>query len=101
MGENNAAEQPNTPKRARILAAVVPFAGLAALLVGGFIAYSNREYVGWFAYAPLSNTTFMANGAALITQGMQLGLAIAVVGLLLLAFWAGHRIGSRTRSKSR
>jgi heme/copper-type cytochrome/quinol oxidase subunit 1 len=80
---------------------VVPFAGLAALLVGGFIAYSNREYVGWFAYAPLSNTTFMANGAALITQGMQLGLAIAVVGLLLLAFWAGHRIGSRTRSKSR
>jgi heme/copper-type cytochrome/quinol oxidase subunit 1 len=96
MGGNNAAEQPNMPKRARILTAALPFAGLAALLVGGLIAYFNREFVGWFAYAPLSNTPFTANGAAFITQGTQLGLAIAVVGLLLLAFWTGYRVGRKT-----
>ncbi|SER30369.1 hypothetical protein [Arthrobacter sp. OV608] len=96
MGENNAAEQPNTPKRVKVRAAVVPLAGFAAVLAGGLIAFLNRDYVGWFAYAPLSSTPFSANGAALITQGTQIGVAIAVVGLLLLAFWAGHRIGRRS-----
>jgi heme/copper-type cytochrome/quinol oxidase subunit 1 len=96
MGENNAAEQPNTPERTSIRAAVVPLAGFAAVLVGGLIAYFNRDFVGWFAYAPLSNTSFSGNGIAFITQGTQIGLAIAVVGLLLLAFWAGYRIGRRS-----
>jgi heme/copper-type cytochrome/quinol oxidase subunit 1 len=97
MGENNAAEQPNTSKPAKILLTFLPFAGLAAVLAGGLIAFLNRDYIGWFAYAPLSNTPFSANGAALITQGTQIGLAVAVVGLLLLAFWAGYRIGRKTR----
>jgi hypothetical protein len=96
MGENNAAEQPNTSKPGKLLITVLPFAGLAAVLVGGLIAYFNREFVGWFAYAPLSNMPFTANGAAFITQGTQIGLAIAVVGLLLLAFWAGYRLGRKT-----
>jgi heme/copper-type cytochrome/quinol oxidase subunit 1 len=71
----------------------VPFLGLAAVLVGGLIAYLNRDFVGWFAYAPLSNKPFSANGAAFITQGTQAGLAIMVSGLLVLAFWAGYRMG--------
>jgi heme/copper-type cytochrome/quinol oxidase subunit 1 len=95
MGENHAAEQANTPKPARAFAAILPFAGFAAVLVGGLVAYLNRDYAGWFAYAPLSNRPFTANNAALITQGTQLGLAIAVVGLLLLTFWAGYRTGTR------
>ena len=74
---------------------------VAAVLAGGLIAFLNRDYIGWFAYAPLSNTPFTVNGAALITQGTQIGLAVAVVGLLLLAFWAGHRIGMRTGAKNR
>ena len=96
MGENNAAEQPNTPKRVKVRAAVVPLAGFAAMLAGGLIAFLNRDYVGWFAYAPLSNTPFSGNGIAFITQGTQVGLVIAVVGLLLLAFWAGYRTGRRS-----
>jgi heme/copper-type cytochrome/quinol oxidase subunit 1 len=98
MGENNAAEQPNTSKS--FLLTVLPFAGFAgfaAVLAGGLIAFLNRDYIGWFAYAPLSNTPFSANGAALITQGTQVGLAVAVVGLVLLAFWAGYRVGRKTR----
>lgn len=95
MGENNTPEE-NTPgKRAKVPAAVVPFTGLAAVLVGLLVAWMNRDYVGWFAYAPLSNGTFIANGAALITQGTQAGLAIVVLGLLMLTFWAGYRLGRR------
>ena len=101
MGENNAAEQPNTSKPGKLLLTVLPFAGLAAVLAGGLIAFLNRDYIGWFAYAPLSNTPFTVNGAALLTQGTQIGIAITVVGLLLLAFWAGHRIGRRSGAKNR
>ena len=95
MGETNAAEQPNTSKS--FLLTVLPFAGFAAVLAGGLIAFLNRNYIGWFAYAPLSKTPFTVNGAALITQGTQVGIALTVVGLLLLAFWAGYRVGRKTR----
>jgi hypothetical protein len=57
--------------------------------------------VGWFAYAPLSNAPFSANGAAFITQGTQAGLAIMGAGLLVLAFWAGYRVGRRVSPGSR
>lgn len=95
MGENDTPEENIPSKRAKVPAAVVPLAGLATVLVGLLVAWLNRDYVGWFAYAPLSNTTFSANGAALITQGTQVGLAVVVLGLLVLALWAGYRIGRR------
>ncbi|WP_426228268.1 hypothetical protein [Pseudarthrobacter sp. DSP2-3-2b1] len=95
MGENDTPEETTPHRPARVPAAVVPLAGLAAVLAGLFIAWLNRDYVGWVAHAPLSNTTFTANGAALVTQGTQVGLAIVVLGLLMLAFWAGYRIGRR------
>ena len=95
MGENDTPEG-RTPRRAaKVRAAAAPLAGLAAVLVGVLVAWLNRDYVGWFAYALLSNTTFTANGAALITQGTQVGLAIVGLGLLTIAFWAGYRIGRR------
>ncbi|MEO8281863.1 MAG: hypothetical protein ABI568_00430 [Pseudarthrobacter sp.] len=73
--------------------------GLAAVLAGLMVARLNRDFTGWFAYAPLSNTPFAANGAAIVTQGTQLGLATTAVGLLLLAFWAGYRTGRRGASQ--
>lgn len=99
MGENDTPEENTPSKRAKVPAAVVPLAGLATVLVGVLVALLNRDYIGWFAYAPLSNTTFTANGAALITQGTQVGLAIVVLGLLVLALWAGYRIGRRGLSR--
>jgi heme/copper-type cytochrome/quinol oxidase subunit 1 len=96
MGENKTAQERRKP--ARLLAAVVPLAGLAAVLVGCLIAWNNSEAsFGWFAYAPLSNDPFSGSGIAFVTQGMQIGLGVAVFGLLVLAFWAGYRIGSRAR----
>ena len=98
MGENNTPEERRPSKRTKLPAVVVPFLGLAAVLVGGLIAYLNRDLVGWFAYAPLSNKPFSANGAAFITQGTQAGLAIMGAGLLVLAFWAGYRVGVKGSS---
>ncbi|WP_347559565.1 hypothetical protein [Arthrobacter sp. S39] len=78
-------------------AAVVPAAGLVAVLVGCVVAWSNANAtIGWFAYAPLSSQPFSGNGMAFVSQGTQIGLAVAVAGLLVLAFWAGYRIGRRT-----
>lgn len=96
MGEDNTSKE-NEPSRRAVPAAAVPLLGLVAVLAGVLIAYLNRDFTGWFAYAPLSNQPFTANGAAFITQGTQVGLAVMVAGLLVLAFWAGYRLGRRPR----
>jgi hypothetical protein len=97
MGENNTPDASKTPRPARFRGAVLPIAALAVVLVGCFVAWSNSQNVsfGWFAYAPLSNEPFSGSGLAFVTPGTQAGLAIAVVGLLVLAFWAGYRTGTK------
>ena len=100
MGENATPEERPGSRRGKVPAAVVPLLGLVAVLVGFLIAYLNRDFTGWFAYAPLSNTPFGANGAAFVTQGTQVGLVIMVAGLLVLAFWTGYRFGRRAGAVS-
>ena len=96
MGEHSTSGERKTPKPARLSAAVLPAVGLVAVLVGCIVAWSNANATfGWFAYAPLSNEPFTGNGLTFVTQGTQIGLAVAVIGLLVLAFWAGFRIGRR------
>lgn len=98
MGGNNVSGEHESPKPARISAAILPVVGLVAVLVGCFVAWRNANAtVGWFAYAPLSNELFTGNGIAFASQGTQIGLAVAVVGMLVLAFWAGYRIGRNAR----
>ncbi|MBO1268646.1 hypothetical protein [Arthrobacter cavernae] len=100
MGEHNTHGEHATPNPARrVSAAVVPLLGLVAVVAGCVFAWNSAtSNVGWFAYAPLSNETFTVNGGAFVSQGTQTGLIVAVLGLLVLAFWAGHRIG-RQRSR--
>lgn len=97
MGEHNKLGEQSTPRRARKPAAVVvPLLGLIAVIVGLIVAWTNQSTsFGWFAYAPLSDTVFMGNGGAMVSQGTQFGLAVTVLGLLVLAFWAGLAIGRR------
>jgi heme/copper-type cytochrome/quinol oxidase subunit 1 len=85
-------EQPRQQPRRRA-AVVMPLLGLAAVVVGSILVWTSADDVGWFAYAPLSNQIFTGNGATFLSQGAQAGLTVAVLGLLLLAFWAGYRIG--------
>ena len=99
MGEHNTSGEHKRPKPDRVSAAILPVVGLVAVLVGCFVAWSNANAtIGWFAYAPLSNELFTGNGIALVSHGTQIGLAVAATGLLVLAFWAGYRIGRNARS---
>mgnify|MGYP003121082982 CR=1 FL=1 len=101
MGEDNTSGERKRPRRARLSAAILPVVGVVAVLGGCFIAWSNAntETMGWFAYAPLSNEVFTGSGVAFVSQGTQMGLAVATAGLLVLAFWAGYRIGRRANPK--
>lgn len=101
MGEENTSGEREPKKPARVAAAVLPVVGLVAVLVGCFVAWSNANAsIGWFAYAPLSNQTFSGSGMVFLSQGTQIGLVVAVTGLLVLAFWAGLRIGRRASAKN-
>ena len=99
MGEHTSGER-KPKKPTRLSGAVLPAVGLVAVLAGCVVAWSNSTTsVGWFAYAPLSNQLFTGSGTALVSQGMQIGVGVAVAGLLVLAFWAGYRIGRQTAPK--
>ncbi|ACL41280.1 conserved hypothetical protein [Pseudarthrobacter chlorophenolicus A6] len=98
MGDNGIPEQPKPSKHTSLSAVAVPFLGIAAVLVGCIVAWNQQATAsfGWFAYAPLSNDAFNGSGMTFVTQGTQIGLGIAVLGLLVLAFWAGFRSGRRS-----
>ncbi|MFW0774461.1 hypothetical protein ACLRGI_14975 [Paenarthrobacter nitroguajacolicus] len=97
MGEHNTLGEQNTPQPARRVSAVVlPLLGLIAVIVGLIVAFSNQSTdFGFVAYAPLSDPLFLGNGVTMVSQASQVGLAVAVLGLIVLAFWAGLRIGRR------
>ena len=102
FGENNNPEEPRKPGNNGMAAAavVVPLLGAAVVITGVVIAWIGSAQAlefGWVAYAPLANNPFSTSGAALVGPMTQNGYLIAVAGLLLLAFWAGHRLGRRTQ----
>jgi hypothetical protein len=72
--------------------------GVLALAVGivvMLIAPSTATF-GWFAYAPLGDVV-ISPGGVLLTWQSGSGLALAVLGLLALAFCGGLVVGSRRR----
>lgn len=103
MGDNNTLGEHDRPTPGRaVRAVVVPLLGLIAVIVGLAVAWTNQQAsFGWFAYAPLSNTMFMGDNGSFVSKGMQFGLAVTVLGLLVLAFWAGLRIGRRRIGQDR
>ncbi|MCU1523058.1 MAG: hypothetical protein JWM01_2388 [Arthrobacter sp.] len=71
-----------------------------SLLLAGLILTSlpvRSQDFGWFAYAPLSQQTFQLQGLVLIGPEAWAGIAMISLGLLILAFWSGYRVGSRSR----
>ncbi|MCW3765994.1 hypothetical protein ACKLTP_07695 [Paenarthrobacter ureafaciens] len=97
MGDNNTPGEHHSPHPARkVRAAVVPLLGLITVAVGVAVAWTSlNAEVGWFAYAPLSNEVFVGNNGSFLSNETQLGVAVSVVGLLALSFWAGLAIGRR------
>ncbi|TFB87262.1 hypothetical protein E3O44_09050 [Cryobacterium algoricola] len=68
--------------------------GIVLLLLPG-----NQASFGWFAYAPLSDSTFLPPGG-LLSPHSQIGIVVLIVGLVVLAFGAGWMLGLRHTARS-
>ena len=81
----------------RLLPWIVPAAGLALIATGVIIGLTAPSAVsfGWFAYAPLSETTFSPADALVMSRGVALAWALAALGALLIAFSAGWLLAVR------
>lgn len=94
---------------ARLVAALVPVLAVALMLLGVLLVLAGTNPVGtgaasfgWFAYAPLSNTTFLPLGdVTLLGPGGAAGIIAVIAGLVLLAFWSGYRTGRRAHNGRR
>ncbi len=73
--------------------------GLVALVVGVVVLLTadTSGSFGWFAYAPMADTTFSPDFLLLTTQG-QIGLLIGIIGLAIMFFCAGWAFGGRRRT---
>ena len=76
--------------------------GTAAAVIGLVLILmpSDQASFGWFAYAPLSDTTFSPIGLQLSPRS-QIGIALFVIGLAVLAFGAGWMLGQRQSASQR
>ena len=70
-----------------------------ALMLAGIVLLSvpvRQESFGWFAYAPLSQQTFVPQGMLIMDKEKWAGVVLTGVGLLVLTFWSGFRAGRRS-----
>lgn len=70
--------------------------GIVLVAVGALLVVrgSAPQTFGWFAYAPLSETTFSPGIQVLSTQ-MLWGLGLGAAGLVVLAASAAYSLGLR------
>ena len=78
-----------------VLGAVEAVIGLVLLLLP-----SDQASFGWFAYAPLSDTTFIPPGV-LLSPHSQIGIGVFTIGLAMLAFGAGWMLGQHQATSQR
>ena len=76
---------------------LLPALGALLLVIGVVVALTapRETSFGWFSYAPLSNEVFTPDGTLLLRREWLASAALIALGLLVLAFWAGTRVGSR------
>lgn len=101
-GDDPVGDRQSGPSRTTPLARVaVPLAALA-LILAGIVLLSvpvRQESFGWFAYAPLSQQTFVPQGMLIMDREKWTGVVLTGVGLLALTFWSGFRAGRRSRRR--
>lgn len=70
--------------------------GIATLVIGFVLLMvpTRPPTIGWFAYQPLSETTFLPTAAVLEPLKVA-GTVVGTIGLLVLAFAGGWAFGRR------
>lgn len=94
-------ETPRQPSGARkpllpVVAGALALAGIVAGTATLLFSQTTTQTFGWFAYAPLSDEVFLP-GMTILGNGQITGLALLAAGLICAAFWAGLRVGRRSR----
>lgn len=88
------ATPPPLPRRGRVAQVVIPALAVLGLVLLGTAAWvESRPASGWFAYAPLSDTTYVP--AATFAPGTAVLLSGA--GALLIGGAVGFVVGRRSR----
>jgi heme/copper-type cytochrome/quinol oxidase subunit 1 len=100
MGGMTAAQSPS-PRPARAANLVLAALGLVGLVLLGAAAWVSSRPVtyGWFAYAPLSESTYVP-GPAFVPGGPGLPVLLATGGALALGAVVGYVVGRRGRPAS-
>ena len=89
-----------TPGRRQLVADLAAPLLAVSLLLAGLVLTAlpvRSQDVGWFAYAPLSQQPIQLPGLLLVGPETWAGIAMISLGLLILAFWSGYRLGTRRR----
>lgn len=74
---------------------IVPGLGAVALVAGVTVwLWPRPSAIGWFAYAPLADTEFVGMMPD-YTLVYALAIGLVLIGVALLAGWAGFRLGRR------
>ena len=77
------------------VAGILVIAGVITTVMGLLTPVS----FGWFAYQPLTDTTFgPVTESVLLSRTAAIGLIFVTLGLLALAFMAGWRLARRPNS---
>ncbi|MEE2522305.1 hypothetical protein V1639_03265 [Pseudarthrobacter sp. J75] len=80
---------------------LLPVLAVAVAVTGLVVILTSSPTQGWFAYAPLSTDFgFVAGNAVILNRQELAGWAVVGLGIALLVFWLGYRIGTRNARRS-
>jgi hypothetical protein len=91
MGEDQANSPSIRSRRWRQL--LVPALAASAVVAGAAFVLAPREQTAWFSFVVDSEQTFVSDQIVLMDVGARAGYLLMAVGLLVLAFWLGYRLG--------
>jgi hypothetical protein len=67
------------------------------IMTGLVVASSSRREFGWFDHTPLADETSMSGQFFFLDGGAGFGYILIGIGIVMLAFWSGYRMGSHRR----
>ncbi|MDD7929266.1 hypothetical protein [Microbacterium thalli] len=94
------APSPRVPRSLWWIAGAMIASGLLLILFDALITKPQASF-GWFAYQPLAAASYFPTPGTVVSPLMWAGIAVAVVGLLALAFLLGRRSATPPPAQNR